>query len=609
MNNDEQKPRQRTSSHGHGGMGVGEKAKDFKKSFKKLLNYVRTYRAILILAIILAFIGTILNLLGPDMIKTITNEITAGMTDIVNGINIKKIDRIAITLVIFYILGFIFNYIQGFFMVTIGQRVSNKFRKEMAQKINKVPFKYYDTNNIGDILSRFTNDVDTIAQTFAQSFGTLVTAITMFIGSIVMMFYTNWLMALTAILSSVIGFVFMATIIKGSQKHFKTYQGQLGALNGHIEETYTGHTIVKAYNGENEAKEQFETMNRKLFVSGWKAQFFSGLMMPLMSFVGNIGYVAVIIVGALLVSNNKIEFGVVLAFIIYVRLFTQPLSQMAQSMNALQSGTAASERVFEFLEEKELADESHKTKQLTNVKGDVKFDHVKFGYDENKIIIKDFSANIKAGQKVAIVGPTGAGKTTLVNLLMRFYEVNEGSISIDGVDTKELTRENVHNLFGMVLQDTWLFEGTVYENLVFNKKDVDAETVKNICKTVGIHFFINTLPEKYNTILTDKLNLSAGQKQLLTIARAMIQNAPLLIFDEATSSIDTRTEVLIQDAMDALMKGRTSFVIAHRLSTIKNADLILVMKEGDVIESGTHDQLLAANGFYAELYNSQFEEK
>lgn len=609
MNKDEQRPRQRSSAHGHGGMGGGEKAKDFKKSFIKLLKYTSTYQVILILAIVLAFIGTILNLLGPDMIKDITNEITTGMIDVINGINIKKIDRIAITLVIFYGLGFVFNYIQGFFMVTVGQRVSNKFRKEMAQKVNKVPFKYYDTNNIGDILSRFTNDVDTIAQTFAQSFGALVTAITMFFGSIVMMFYTNWIMAITAILSSIIGFVFMAFIIKGSQKHFKTYQGELGALNGHIEETYTGHTIVKAYNGENEAKEKFENMNTKLFVSGWKSQFFSGLMMPLMGFVGNIGYVAVIIVGAILVAEGKIEFGVVLAFLIYVRLFTQPLSQIAQSMTALQSGAAASERVFEFLEEKELEDESNKTEKLTKVKGDVKFDHVKFGYDENKIIINDFSADIKAGQKVAIVGPTGAGKTTLVNLLMRFYEVNSGAILIDGVNTRDLTRENVHNLFGMVLQDTWLFEGTVYENLVFNKKDVDAETVKKICKTVGIHFFINTLPEKYDTILTDKLNLSAGQKQLLTIARAMIQNAPLLIFDEATSSIDTRTEILIQDAMDELMKGRTSFVIAHRLSTIKNSDLILVMKDGDVIESGTHEALLAEKGFYAELYNSQFEEK
>lgn len=599
---------------GHGPMSGGEKAKDFKKSFKKLLAYTNTYKKLIIFAVILAFIGTILNLFGPEVIKQITNEITNGITfnpelGIFPTMDINFINKLAITLVCLYAFGFIFNYIQGFLMTTVSQRVSNKFRKEMAQKINKVPFKYYDTNNVGDILSRITNDVDTIGQTYAQSFGNLVTAITMFIGSIFMMFYTNWIMAITAILASLIGFVFMMTIVKSTQKHFKTYQGQLGALNGHIEESYTGHTIVKAYNGEKKSLEEFEKMNNKLYVSGWKAQFFSGLMMPIMGFVGNLGYVAVIIVGAILVSTGKIQFGVVLAFIIYARLFTQPLSTMAQSMTALQSGTAASERVFDFLEEKELVDESHKDKTLTNVKGDVEFKNVKFGYEADKLIIKDFSASIKAGQKVAIVGPTGAGKTTLVNLLMRFYEINSGMISIDGVNTQELTRENVHNLFGMVLQDTWLFEGTVYENLVFNNDQITYDQVKAICKTVGIHFFINTLPNKYNTVLTDKLNLSAGQKQLFTIARAMIQNAPLLIFDEATSSIDTRTEALIQGAMDELMKGRTSFVIAHRLSTIKNSDVILVMKDGDVIESGNHNDLLSQNGFYAELYNSQFEEK
>lgn len=599
----------RVTRHGHGpGMG-GEKAKDFKKSFKKLFLYTNTYRYLIIFAVVIAFIGTIFTILGPDIIKQMTNEISYGL-DPEKGfaINMDLVKKLALTLVAMYSAGFLFNYMQGFIMTTVSQRVSNKFRKEMADKMNKVPFKYYDTHNVGDILSRMTNDVDTIGQTLNQSFSSLVTSTTLFIGSIIMMFITNWIMAITAILSSIIGFVFMFVIISKSQKYFKTYQQQLGALNGHIEEVYTGHTIVKAYNGEKESKEKFEEMNTKLYESGYKSQFTSGLMMPLMGFLGNIGYVAVVIVGALLVARNKIEFGVILAFIIYIRLFTQPLSNISQAMTSLQSGTAASERVFDFLEEKELEDESHKETVLNTVKGDVEFKNVKFGYEENKLIIKDFSVHVKSGQKVAIVGPTGAGKTTLVNLLMRFYEVNSGDILIDGVSIKDMKRESVHDLFGMVLQDTWLFEGTVYDNLVFNKQNITFEEVKRVCKTVGIHFFINTLPEKYNTVLTDKLNLSAGQKQLLTIARAMIQNAPLLIFDEATSSIDTRTEILIQDAMDELMKGRTSFVIAHRLSTIKNADVILVMKDGDVVESGTHQELLEKDGFYAELYNSQFEE-
>lgn len=599
----------RVTRHGHGpGMG-GEKAKDFKKSFKKLFLYTNTYRYLIIFAVVIAFIGTIFTILGPDIIKQMTNEISYGL-DPEKGfaINMDLVKKLALTLVAMYSAGFLFNYMQGFIMTTVSQRVSNKFRKEMADKMNKVPFKYYDTRNVGDILSRMTNDVDTIGQTLNQSLSSLVTSTTLFIGSIIMMFITNWIMAITAILSSIIGFVFMFVIISKSQKYFKTYQQQLGALNGHIEEVYTGHTIVKAYNGEKESKEKFEEMNTKLYESGYKSQFTSGLMMPLMGFLGNIGYVAVVIVGALLVARNKIEFGVILAFIIYIRLFTQPLSNISQAMTSLQSGTAASERVFDFLEEKELEDESHKETVLNTVKGDVEFKNVKFGYEENKLIIKDFSVHVKSGQKVAIVGPTGAGKTTLVNLLMRFYEVNSGDILIDGVSIKDMKRESVHDLFGMVLQDTWLFEGTVYDNLVFNKQNITFEEVKRVCKTVGIHFFINTLPEKYNTVLTDKLNLSAGQKQLLTIARAMIQNAPLLIFDEATSSIDTRTEILIQEAMDELMKGRTSFVIAHRLSTIKNADVILVMKDGDVVESGTHQELLEKDGFYAELYNSQFEE-
>ncbi|WP_025725407.1 ABC transporter ATP-binding protein [Acholeplasma granularum] len=595
-------------------MGGGSKAKDFKKSFKQLISYAKTYKVLIIMAFIMAFVGTILNIIGPDFIKQMTNEITKAIDFRPDKgiypsetINLGLINRLGIILVVFYSLGFIFNYVQGFILTTVSQRISNKFRKDIAIKMNKVPFKYYDTTNIGDVLSRMTNDVDMVGQTYQQSFGSLVTAITMFIGSIVMMFITNWILALTAIASSLLGFMVMMVFMMRSQKYFRTYQSKLGAINGHIEEIYTGHTNVKAYNAESKEVQTFNEMNEDLYKSGWKSQFLSGIMMPMMGFVGNLGYVAVIIVGALLVSKGNLEFGVILAFLIYVRLFTQPLSTMAQAMTSLQSGTAAAERVFEFLEEKELEDESYKTKTLDNVKGDVEFKNVKFGYEENNLIIKDFSAKVKAGQKVAIVGPTGAGKTTLVNLMMRFYELNSGSILIDGTDIKELTRKNVHNLFGMVLQDTWLFEGTIYDNLVFTNTNITIKEVEQICKTVGIHFFINTLPDKYQTILTDKVNLSAGQKQLLTIARAIILNAPLLIFDEATSSIDTRTEVLIQQAMDNLMKGRTSFVIAHRLSTIKNADLILVMDKGDIVESGTHQELLEKDGFYAQLYNSQFD--
>lgn len=599
---------------GHGKMAGGAKAKNFKKSFKQMLGYAKPYHTMIVIAFILAFIGTILNILGPDLIKDMTNEITKSiMFRPEQGIfpsetiNMELVNRLGITLVIFYSIGFVFNYTQGFILTTVSQRVSNNFRKDIAIKMNKIPFKYYDTTNIGDVLSRMTNDVDMVGQTYQQSFGSLVTAITMFIGSIVMMFITNWILAVTAIVASLLGFVIMMVIVMRSQKFFRAYQSKLGALNGHIEEIYTGHTNVKAYNAEPKEIQTFNEMNEDLYQSGWKSQFLSGIMMPLMGFIGNLGYVSVIIVGAILASSGRVDFGVILAFLIYVRLFTQPLTTMAQATTSLQSGTAAAERVFEFLEEKELEEESSKTQILKDVKGEVIFENVKFGYDPDKLVINDFSAKIKPGQKVAIVGPTGAGKTTLVNLLMRFYEVNSGRILIDSVDTKDITRENVHNLFGMVLQDTWLFEGSVYENLVFTNDKITFEEVESICKTVGIHFFINTLPEKYDTILTDKLNLSAGQKQLLTIARAMILNAPLLIFDEATSSIDTRTEVLIQKAMDELMEGRTSFVIAHRLSTIKNSDLILVMKEGDIVESGTHDDLLLANGFYAELYNSQFE--
>lgn len=592
--------------------GMKEKPKNFKKSLGKLLLYCKKYLIVIIIATVLAIIGTIFNVIGPDKISQITNLITDGIVSgsilgITNGIEMDKIKSIAILLIVLYSLGFIFNYIQGYIMATISQRISNNLRSDISAKINKLPFKYFDSTSYGNVLSRVTNDVDMIGQTLNQSLGTLITAIVMFFGALIMMFVTSWILAISAILATFIGFFIMIIIISKSQKYFKTQQQELGKLNGHIEEMYSGHSVVKLYNGEAEAISIFNESNKKLLKSSWKSQFLSGLMMPIMNFIGNFGYVVVCIVGALLIRDNKISFGVIVAFMIYIRLFTQPLSQLAQAASNLQSGAAASERVFEFLDEEELADESHKTFSLDKIKGNVEFKNVRFSYNEDKVIINNFSASVKAGEKVAIVGPTGAGKTTMVNLLMRFYEVKSGQILIDGIPITDLKRENIHELFCMVLQDTWLFEGTIKENIIYNKKGISLEEVISACKAVGIDHFIHTLPKGYETILDDKLNISAGQKQLLTIARAMIENAPLLILDEATSSVDTRTEVLIQKAMDKLMVGRTSFVIAHRLSTIKNANLILVMNDGDIIESGTHKELLSNQGFYSELYNSQFE--
>ena len=482
-------------------------------------------------------------------------------------------------------------------------------RTEISTKINKLPLKYFDKNSYGDILSRVTNDVDTLGQTMNQSIGTLVTSVTMFLGSLFMMFKTNVLMTITAIVATIIGFVIMAIILAKSQKYFNAQQKQLGILNGHIEEMYSGHNVVKAYNGTKESKKKFNEYNNALYESAWKSQFLSGLMPIIMAFIGNFGYVAVCIVGAILSMNGSISIGVIVAFMIYIRLFTNPLSQIAQAATSLQSAAAASERVFEFLDEEELECEDDKKLVLENnkVKGDITFEQVKFGYESDKLIIKDFNASAKAGEKIAIVGPTGAGKTTMVNLLMRFYEINSGDIKIDGISTKELTRENIHKLFCMVLQDTWLFNGTIKENIIYNNSNVTLEEVKKACKTVGLDHFIKTLPQGYDTIIGDTDSLSSGQKQLLTIARGMIEDAPFLILDEATSSVDTRTEELVQKAMDKLMQGRTSFIIAHRLSTIKNADLILVMKDGNIIEQGSHDQLIEKNGFYAELYNSQFQ--
>lgn len=604
------------SSMGRGPMGMNgavEKPKNFKITMSKLLGYCKNYLPPIIIALIAAAAGTVLQIIGPDRLKDLTNEVMKGLPAMVKGapvvgsIDMNAVEKIVWILVFFYAAAFVLNYLQSYIMATVTQIISKKMRTDISGKVNRLPLKYFDTTSYGDVLSRVTNDVDAIGQTMNQSIGTLITAITMLIGSLIMMFYNNWIMALTAVGSSLIGFVLMMVIMQKSQTFFKSQQIDLGRINGHIEEIYTGHNVVKVYNGSKEAKKEFEDINDSLYKSAWKSQFLSGLMMPLMGFIGNIGYVAVCVVGAALAMNGSISFGVIVAFMLYIRLFTQPLSQVAQAMNNLQRTAAASERVFEFLEEDELEEELDNKNTLKQVKGNVEFKNIKFGYSPNKPIINNFGVNVKAGQKVAIVGPTGAGKTTIVNLLMRFYELDGGEILIDGVPIHQVPRENVHEQFSMVLQDTWLFEGTIKDNIIYSKPGVSDEEVKAACKSVGLHHFIKTLPEGYDTILNDKASLSEGQKQLITIARAMIQNAPLLILDEATSSVDTRTERIVQTAMDKLTVGRTSFVIAHRLSTIKNADLILVMKDGDIIESGSHNELIGKNGFYAELYNSQFE--
>lgn len=640
-----------------------EKSKDFKGSIKRLFNSLNRWRYLLVFALCLAMISAILALIAPNRLSDLTDTITDGLKpnvssekiqmimededipledkmkageilssidentsqeeilekidslpksiydEIKPAIDMNKVKSISLLLLSFYLISALFSYIQSYSMSTISNHFAKRLRSNISNKINKLPLKYFDTNETGDILSRVTNDVDTIAMNMNNSLATLVTAITLFVGSIIMMFYTNWIMAITAILSSIIGFGLMGLILSKSQKYFIQRQKELGSLNGYIEEIYSGHNVVKVYNGDKEALKDFDELNDKLYVCNRKSQFLSGLMQPIMMFVGNFGYVAVCVVGALLTMNNIINFGVIVAFMIYVRMFTNPLSQIAQAMTSLQSTAAASERVFEFLDEKEMPEQKNISKHLdkSKVKGEITFQNVKFGYDEDKTIIQDFSARAKPGQKIAIVGPTGAGKTTMVNLLMKFYDINSGDIVIDGISTRDLTRENVHSLFVMVLQDTWLFEGTVRDNIKFNKEDVSDEQIWEILKVVGVDHFVKTLPNGLDTILKDDESISAGQKQLLTIARGMIADAPFLILDEATSNVDTRTEELVQKAMDKLTEGRTSFIIAHRLSTIKNADLILVMKDGNIIEQGNHKKLIEKNGFYAELYNSQFQ--
>ena len=594
--------------------GPIDKPNNFRKTWGKLIKYCKRYMPAILMTLVIAIMGTVFQIVGPNKLKDVTNEISKGLPAIINGqtivnaIDMVSISNIVKVLIILYGSALFLNMVENYIMATITAKISKNLRTDISRKIDRLPLKYFDRVSYGDVISRVTNDVDTIGQTLNMSIDTLVRAITMFFGALGMMVYNNLTMALTAVASTVMGFVLMLLIMSKSQKYFVEQQRELGNINGHIEEIYSGHIIVKAYNGEKIAKKKFDKINNDLYLSGWKSQFMSGLMTPLMNFIGNFGYVMVCIVGAVLVMQGKISFGVIVAFMIYIRFFTQPLSQIAQAMQNLQRTAAASERVFEFLDEEEMEVESGKVKKLSNVRGDVEFRNVKFGYDKDKMVIKDFSVKVKAGQKIAIVGPTGAGKTTIVNLLMRFYDLDSGEILIDEIPTSEVTRENVREQFCMVLQDTWIFEGTIKENVIYAKEGVTDAEVVQACKVVGLDHFIKTLPEGYNTVLNDKANLSTGQKQLVTIARAMIQNAPLLILDEATSSIDTRTERIVQNAMDKLMEGRTSFVIAHRLSTIKNADVILVMNNGDIIESGNHEELLKKGGFYADLYNSQFEQ-
>ncbi len=572
-------------------------------TWANIQKYAGSYTLPFVLAVIFATIGSITTILGPDRLSEITDTIATGLS---GTIDTDKIKSIAMFLVIIYLIGAIMTYLQGYIITTITQNFSKKLRRHVSEKIDRLPLRYFDSHKQGDTLSRVTNDLDTVGQSLSQSLATLAPSVTLLVGSIIMMFNSEWRLSLTVIISSLAGFAVVAVILATSQKHFIAQQVKLGAISSYAEEIYSGHSVITTYNAEKQVQDNFEELNMDLYGSVWRAQFLSGIMMPMMGFIGNFGYVMVCVVGSILALNGTITFGVIVAFMIYVRIFTNPLSQLAQAFGNLQSASAALNRVFEFLGEEEMTNEAAKTRQLTQTDGHVVFENVSFSYNPDQMIINDFSVEATPGSKIAIVGPTGAGKTTIVNLLMKFYEINQGDIRIDGKSIHEMSREEVHDQFCMVLQDTWLFEGTIKENLIFNQKDVSDEAVVDACKAVGLHHFITTLQKGYDTILDDSVELSVGQKQLMTIARALIKQAPMLILDEATSSVDTRTEELIQKAMDKLMEGKTSFVIAHRLSTIRNADNILVMNHGDIIEQGNHEALMRQNGFYADLYNSQF---
>lgn len=578
-----------------------------KKSslFSQVKPYIKGFQFPLLVAFVGAMLSSVITVYGPIKLKEITNLITEGMR---SRIDLKAISNIALFLAVLYAVGTVLNYMQSFIISSVVQHFSKRLRTAIAEKINKLPLRYFDSHSQGDTLSRVTNDVDTVGQSLNQSLGTVISSSLLLIAVLFMMFYNNVVLSFVTIGSVLIGFVFVALIMGKSQRFFRAQQENLASVNGYVEEMYSGHNVIVSYNATEESKKAFQMLNTNLYNSMWKSQFISGIMMPLMIFTGNFGYVMVVLVGASMALNGDVTMGTIVAFMVYVRIFSHPLSQIAQGITTLQQASAAMGRVFEFLAEPEMENDEHKSQQLTTLKGDVTFDNVFFGYNSDRTIIYDFSAKAKAGQKIAIVGSTGAGKTTIVNLLMKFYEIEKGRITIDGVDTKQMKRSEVHDAFSMVLQDTWLFEGTIKENLIYNQKNISDEAVVAAAKAVGVHHFIKTLPKGYDTVLDDTVSLSVGQKQLLTIARALLKDAPLLILDEATSSVDTRTEELIQKAMDKLMEGRTSFVIAHRLSTIRNADLILVMRNGNIIEQGNHDQLMEENGFYADLYNSQFDE-
>lgn len=591
---------------GHGGRD-SQKAKNFGTALKRILHELKAFRALVIISIFCAIGGSILSIVAPNQLSKITDLISEGIAP-GTAMDFAAINGIALLMVGLYVSSATLELIEGLVMSQISNRFAKNLRTRISEKINRLPLRYFDRHQTGDILSRVTNDVDTVTQSLDNSLSSAVAALALLLGTIVMMFATNWILAITAMASTLIGFVFMVIILNKSQKYFVQRQAALGKLNAHIEEVYSGLNVVKAYNGKATSDRKFDRLNKDVYTANQRSQFLSGLMHPLMAFIGNFGYVAVCIVGAILTSNGTISFGVIVAFIAYVRLFTSPLQELSQITTSLQSAAAASERVFEFVDEDEMSTQKEITKTLDKaaVRGDIVFNHVKFGYDEGEIIIKDFNANVKAGQKIAIVGPTGAGKTTMVNLLMKFYEINDGDILIDGTSTKELSRENVHDLFTMVLQDTWMFSGSIRENIAYNRKNITDKQIMDVCEEIGLAHFIKTLPKGLDTEVAENDEISAGQKQLLTIARGMIEDAPFLILDEATSNVDTRTEELVQDAMDKLMEDRTSFIIAHRLSTIKNADLILVMNEGNIIETGNHKELMKRNGFYADLYNSQF---